>query len=74
MEHLQECMPRKEMQLQARAEDMRDSVSKRVEMALIRYTPQVTTMDVLPRQTGNCGSQRTREMRQDKRSMNKGSA
>ena len=34
----------REAQLVARAEDMRDPVTKRVEMALIRYNPQITGM------------------------------
>ena len=46
VDHLQERMPCREMQLEAQAEDMRDPVNKRVEMTLIRYNPQVTTMDV----------------------------
>ena len=37
VEHLQERMACRETQLEARAEDMRDPVTKRVEMALIRY-------------------------------------
>ena len=37
--------PRK-TQLEARAEDMRDPVTKQVEMALIRYNPKVTEMEV----------------------------
>ena len=46
VEHLQECMTCREAQLKARADDMRDPVTKRVEMALIRYNPQVTMMEV----------------------------
>ena len=46
VEHLQECMACEETQLYARAEDMRDPVSKRVEMALIRYNPEITEMEV----------------------------
>ena len=38
----------REAQLEARAEDMRDPVTKRVEMALIRYSPQITEMEVRP--------------------------
>ena len=45
-EHLQERMACREAQLEARAEDMRHSVTKRVEMALIRYNPQITEMEV----------------------------
>ena len=48
VEHLQVCMACKEGQLEARAEDMRDQVTKRVEMALIRYNPQITEMEVRP--------------------------
>ena len=44
--HLQERMACREAQLEARAEDMRDPVTKRVEMALIRYKPQITEMEV----------------------------
>ena len=33
-------------QLEARAEDMRDQVTKLVEMALIRYSSQITEMEV----------------------------
>ena len=36
----------RETQLEARAEDMRDPVTKRVEMALIRYNPKITEMEV----------------------------
>ena len=46
VEHLQERMTSREAQLEARAEDMRDSVTKWVEMALIRYNPQITEMEV----------------------------
>ena len=46
VEHLQERMACRETQLEARAEDMRDPVTKRVDMTLIRCNPQVTTMDV----------------------------
>ena len=48
VEHLQERMACREAQLEARAEDMRDPVTKRVEMAFIRYNPQVTMMEVRP--------------------------
>ena len=50
MEHLQECMTCREAELEARAEVMRDLVTKRVEMALMRYSPQVTRIDVRPPQ------------------------
>ena len=46
VEHLQERMACREAQLEARAEDMIDLVTKRVEMALIRYNPQITKMEV----------------------------
>ena len=46
VEHLQERMACREPQLEARAEDMRDPVTKRVEMALIRYNPKITEMEV----------------------------
>ena len=36
----------KEAQLEARAEDMRDPVTKQVEMALIRNNPQITGIEV----------------------------
>ena len=46
VEHLQERMACREAQLETRAEDMRDPVTKRVEMALIRYKPKITEMEV----------------------------
>ena len=46
VEHLQERMACRETQLEARAEDMRDPVTKRVEMALIRYNQRITEMEV----------------------------
>ena len=46
VEHLQERMACRETQLEVRAEDMRDPVTKRVEMALIRYNPKITEMEV----------------------------
>ena len=46
VEHLQGRMACREAALEARAEDMRDPVTKRVEMALIRYNQQVTEMEV----------------------------
>ena len=46
VEHHQERMACRETQLEARAEDMRDPVTKRVEMALIRYNPKITEMEV----------------------------
>ena len=46
VEHLQERMACRETQLEERAEDMRDPVTKRVEMALIRYNPKITEMEV----------------------------
>ena len=58
VEHLQERMACRETQLEARADNMRDPVTKRVEMALIRYNPKITEMEVLrrpdwrPRQSG----------------------
>ena len=45
VEHLQERMACRETQLEARADDMRDPVTKRVEMALIRYNPKITEME-----------------------------
>ena len=36
----------REAQLEARAEDMCDPVTKRVEMGLIMYNPQITGMEV----------------------------
>ena len=48
VEHLQERMACREAQLKARASDMRDPVTKRVEMALIRYNPQITEVEVRP--------------------------
>ena len=46
VEHIQERMACREKQLEVRAEDMRDPVTKRVEMALIRYNPKITEMEV----------------------------
>ena len=46
VEHLQERMACRETQLEARAEDMRDPVTKQVEMALIRYNPKITEIEV----------------------------
>ena len=48
----------RETQLEAQADDMRDPVTKLVEMALIRYNPKITEMEVRrrpdwrPRQSG----------------------
>ena len=58
VEHLQERMACRETQLEARAEDMCDPVTKRVEMALIRYNRKITEMvvrrrpDWRPRRSG----------------------
>ena len=46
VEHLQDRMACTETQLDARAGDMRDRGTKRVEMALIRYNPRITEMEV----------------------------
>ena len=46
VEHLQVRMACRVTQLEARADDMRDPVTKRVEMALIRYNPKITEMEV----------------------------
>ena len=46
VECLRERMACRETQLEARAEDMSDPVTKRVEMALIRYNPKITGMEV----------------------------
>ena len=46
VEHLGARMACRETQLEARAEDMRDPVTKRLEMALIRYNPRITEMEV----------------------------
>ena len=46
LEHLQERMASRGAQLDARAEDMRDPVTKRVEMAVIRYSLQITEMEL----------------------------
>ena len=48
VEHMQEIMMCREAQLEARAEEMREPVTKKVEMALTRYGPHVTTMEVRP--------------------------
>ena len=47
VEHLQDRMACRETQLEAQAEDMRDPVTKRVEMALLTYNPRITEMEVL---------------------------
>ena len=44
--HLQERMACRETQLEARAEDMRDPVTKRPEMVFIKYNPIITEMEV----------------------------
>ena len=46
VEHLQERMTCRETQLEARAEDMLDPVTKRVEMSLIGYNPKITELEV----------------------------
>ena len=46
VENIQERMACRETPLEARAEHMRDRVIKRVEMALIRYNPKITEMEV----------------------------
>ena len=46
VEHPQERMACRETQLEAGADDMRDPVTKRVVMALIRYNPKITEMKV----------------------------
>ena len=48
VEHPQERMACREAQSEARAEDVRDQVTKRVKMAVIRYNPQVKMMEVRP--------------------------
>ena len=63
MEQLQQRMTSKKAQLEARAEDMRDPVTTRLEMAFIRCSPQVTTREVRPqldrwlRQTEDAGDE-----------------
>ena len=46
VEYLQDRMACRETQLEARAEEMPDPVTKRMEMALIRYNPRITEMEV----------------------------
>ena len=46
VEHLQKRMTCRETQVEVCAEDMRVPITKRVDMALIRCNPQVTTMDM----------------------------
>ena len=48
VQHLQERIACREAQLGARGEDMRNPVTKRVEMAFIRYNTQVNMMEVRP--------------------------
>ena len=46
VEHLQERMACRETQLEAQADDMRDPVTRRVEMAFIRYNLKMTEIEV----------------------------
>ena len=46
VEHLQERLLCREAQLEAQVEDMRDPFTKQVEMALIRYNPQITETEL----------------------------
>ena len=46
VKHLQERMLCRDAQFEVRAEDILDPVTKRIEIALIRYSLQVTTMEV----------------------------
>ena len=48
VEPLQERMMCRAAKLEARAEDMRNTVTRKVEMALIRYNQHVTAMEVRP--------------------------
>ena len=74
VEHLQERMACRETQLEAQAEDMRDPVTKRVEMALISYNPKITEVrvrrrpDWRPRRSGGETEMgdRAREERRDR--------
>ena len=67
VEHLQERMACRETQLEARADDMRDPVTNWVEMALIRYNPKITEMEVRrrpdwqPRRSGGGTGKEDRE-------------
>ena len=48
VEHLQERRTCMEAELEARTGDMRDPVTEGIEMALIRYSSHVNTMEVRP--------------------------
>ena len=48
VEHLQGRMTCREAMKEALADDMRDAVTKRIERALIRYSPHVNTMELRP--------------------------
>ena len=74
VEHLQERMACREAQLEARADDMRDPVTKWVEMALIRYNPQITEMEVRRSPTGDKGGRRERGKWRNERDKSRGSA
>ena len=71
VEHLQERMACRETQLEARAEDMRDPVTKRVKMALIRYNPKITEMEVW---IGGQGGQGERREQRTERDTSRGNA
>ena len=74
VEHLQECMACRETQLEARAEDMRDPVTKRVEMALIRYNPKTRRWKYGGGQIGGQGGQGERREWRTEREKSRGTA
>ena len=74
VENLQERMACKETQLEARADDMRDPVTKRVKMALIRYNPKITEMEVRRQPDWRGGGQGERREWRTEREKSRGAA
>ena len=74
VEHLQERMACRETQLEARAEDMRDPVTKWVVMALIRYNPKITEMEVQKQPDCDQGGQGERRAWRTEREKSRGNA
>ena len=72
VEYLQDGIACRETQLEARAEDMHDLVTKQVEMALIRYNPQITECGSSP--IGGQGGRRARRNWRKERKKSGGSA
>ena len=74
VEHPQERMACREAQLEARAEDMGDPVTKRVEMTLIRYNPQITEVEVRKQPDWRPRRRRARRKWTKEREKSRGSA